>query len=165
MCLWGEKNMTIEGFYYDEKENMLDMIHREMEECRQKMTYEECRIEYEQSTEKINMIKSCVETPDREWNPEEDSRFLMYVERVVSFAEEAGLNIKIQTHEDGSAVFRIQTEDIWILGEGETSRKQKEMLQDLLEKAVYIHMGNREHNGKNLIEMEFEIKFNLPELS
>lgn len=128
MCVAGEKQMKIEKFYYDEKQQMINEIRQEMETCGQ------------------------------EWEPEKDPRFMDIVRKVVQFAETSGCNLKIETDSDRSAMIRMQTDGIWILCDGETSLQEKEIMQKLFQKADYVHIGNRERNGRSMVELEFNIK-------
>ena len=121
--------MKIERFFYDEKEKMLNEIRQE------------------------------IKTEQQKWEPEKDQRFMDMVKRLMQFAENAACNIKIETDSDRSAMIKMQTDGIWILCNGETSLEEKAVMQELFQKAGYIHIGNGERKGKPVVKLEFNLKF------
>ena len=122
--------MKIEHFYYDEQEKWFAQMKAAMEKHDAELSKEERTLE-----------KYC-------W-------FKNMTKRVIQFAQLSGCNIKIETLPSMDAVIKMQTGCIWLLSDGETAQQDKRVIQELIDQAEHVYIGNSEREGKKVLDMEF----------
>ena len=52
-------------------------------------------------------------------------------------------------------VNKMQMGGIWLLSDGETALQDKKVMQELIDQAEHVYIGNSEREGKNVLDMEF----------
>lgn len=154
--------MNIEHFYYDEMEKWIDEMQLEMEENEKRMSEEEKAEEYRTANielqKMIQKAKNANSQMYRIVNPEKYRWFQEITEEVVLFSQVSGCNIKIETMSDMKAVIRMQTSCIWLFNDGETAKEEKQVIRELLDQAEHVYIGTIEHNGKNILDIQFIFK-------
>ena len=154
--------MNIEHFYYDEMEKWIDEMRLEMEENEKRMSEEEKAEEYRTANMELQkMIQKAKDANSQMYrivNPEKYRWFQEITEEVVLFSQVSGCNIKIETMSDMKAVIRMQTSCIWLFNDGETAKEEKQVIRELLDQAEHVYIGIIEHNGKNILDIQFIFK-------
>lgn len=154
--------MNIEYFYYDEMEKWIEEMQLEMEKNEEKMSEEEKEEGYRVANIELQkMIQKAKEENSKVYrivNPEKYRWFQEITEEVLLFSQVSGCNVKIETMSDMKAVIRMQTSCIWLFNDGETSRKEKKVVQELLDQAEHVYIGNIEREGKSILDIQFIFK-------
>lgn len=81
-------------------------------------------------------------------NTEKYCWFKNITKRVIQFAQLSGCNIKIETLSSMDAVIKMQTGCIWLLSDGEAAQQDKRVIQELIDQAEHVYIGNSEREGK-----------------
>lgn len=154
--------MKIEHFYYDEQEKWLAQMKAVMEKHDAELSEEEKAFEQKKHDMELQKIIQNAEREEKQTyrivNPEKYCWFKNITKRVIQFAQIAGCNIKIETFSNMDAVIKMQTGCIWLLSDGETALQDKKVMQELIDQAEHVYIGNSERDGKNVLDMEFIFK-------
>ena len=151
--------MKIEHFYYDEQEKWLAQMKAAMEKHDAELSEEERALEQKESDMELQNIIRNAEREEKQTyrivNPEKYCWFKNITKRVIQFAQISGCNIKIETLPSMDAVIKMQMGCIWLLSDGETALQDKKVMQELIDQAEHVYIGNSEREGKNVLDMEF----------
>lgn len=151
--------MKIEHFYYDEQEKWLAQMKAAMEKYDAKLSEEERTLEQKKSDMELQNIIQNAEREEKQTyrivNTEKYCWFKNITKRVIQFAQLSGCNIKIETLSSMDAVIKMQTGCIWLLSDGEDAQQDKRVIQELIDQAEHVYIGNSEREGKKVLDMEF----------
>ena len=151
--------MKIEHFYYDEQEKWLAQMKAAMEKHDAELSEEERALEQKESDIELQNIILNAEREEKQTyrivNPEKYCCVKNITKRVIQFAQISGCNIKIETLPSMDAVIKMQMGCIWLLSDGETALQDKKVMQELIDQAEHVYIGNSEREGKNVLDMEF----------
>ncbi len=151
--------MKIEYFYYDEQEKWFAQMKAAMEKHDAELSKEERILEQKKSDMELQNIIQNAEREEKQTyrivNTEKYCWFKNITKRVIQFAQLSGCNIKIETLPNMDAVIKMQTGCIWLLSDGETAQQDKRVIQELIDQAEHVYIGNSEREGKKVLDMEF----------
>lgn len=151
--------MKIEHFYYDEQEKWFAQMKAAMEKHDAELSKEERTLEQRKSDMELQNIIQNAEREEKETyrivNTEKYCWFKNMTKRVIQFAQLSGCNIKIETLPSMDAVIKMQTGCIWLLSDGEAAQQDKRVIQELIDQAEHVYIGNSEREGKKVLDMEF----------
>ena len=88
-------------------------------------------------------------------NREKYCWFKNITKRVIQFAQLSGCNINIETVSSMDAVNKMQTGCIWLLSDGEAAQQDKRVIQELIDQAEHVYIGNSEREGKKVCVLNF----------
>ena len=155
----GIKEVKIEHFYYDEQEKWFAQMKAAMKKHDAELSKEERTLEQKKSDMKLQNIIQNAEREEKQTyrivNTEKYCWFKNITKRVIQFAQLSGCNIKIETLPSMDAVIKMQTGCIWLLSDGETAQQDKRVIQELIDQAEHVYIGNSEREGKKVLDMEF----------
>ena len=151
--------MKIEHFYYDEQEKWFAQMKAAMKKHDAELSKEERTLEQKKSDMELQNIIQNAEREEKQTyrivNTEKYCWFKNITKRVIQFAQLSGCNIKIETLPSMDAVIKMQTGCIWLLSDGETAQQDKRVIQELIDQAEHVYIGNSEREGKKVLDMEF----------
>ena len=149
--------MKIEHFYYDEQEKWFAQMKAAMKKHDAELSKEERTLEQKKSDMELQNIIQNAEREEKQTyrivNTEKYCWFKNITKRVIQFAQLSGCNIKIETLPSMDAVIKMQTGCIWLLSDGETAQQDKRVIQELIDQAEHVYIGNSEREGKKVLDI------------
>ena len=141
------------------QEKWLAQMKAAMEKHDAKLSEEERTLEQKKSDMELQNIIQNAEREEKQTyrivNTEKYCWFKNITKRVIQFAQLSGCNIKIETLSSMDAVIKMQTGCIWLLSDGEAAQQDKRVIQELIDQAEHVYIGNSEREGKKVLDMEF----------